>query len=151
MMKRIISAILILIILISCCSCARKSRPPFEIKHESVNAIEFRRTSFLADNPFERSYFQKTVDNKEDIEKLLLWIEELSLEKHEPIEVPIEQVQYVIVLKGVKDHKLVFMNEYVVYDSTAFTYKSEKQMTQVSQKYNLLNYAETPITTLGLI
>lgn len=150
-MKKAISILLVLSTLLCFVSCAKKSRPSIEIKNESVSSIELRRTVFSAENPSERSYFQKTVDKKEDVETLISWIEQLSLEKHDPIEIPIEKVQYVLILKGIKDHRLIFMDEYVVYDSTAFTYKSEKQMTEISEKYNLSNYPETSVSSLGII
>lgn len=149
-MKRLICFVLIIMMLICAVSCARKTKPPFVIKHESVTSIEFKRTVYSADNPVERSYLQKSVTDKNDVENVICWIEELKLEKHDAIEVPIEQIQYVIVLKGIKDHRLVFMDEYVIFDATAYTYTDEKQMTEVAQKYNLLNYSEQE-TELGII
>ena len=149
-MKKIISVISILMIALCLFSCARKTKPPFVIKHESVESVDFKRTVYSADDPSVRSYVQKSVTAKEDVEDVLCWIEKLKLEKHDAIEVPIEKVQYVIVLNGIKDHKLVFMDQYVVYDSTAYTYKDSSQMSEVANKYNLLNY-EQKDTKLDLI
>ncbi|MBQ8605609.1 MAG: hypothetical protein IJ408_02630 [Clostridia bacterium] len=150
-MKRIICLLACLVMIFSCASCAKRTKPAIVIKHESVTSLEFKRTVFSADDPTLRSYFQKTITESEDVEKLICWIEDLKLEKHSAIEVPIEKVQYVIVLKGVKDHRLVFMDNYVIFDSTAYTYKDPDSMSEVGEKYNLSNYSEKSIASLGII
>lgn len=150
-MKKIVSLAVAVLLLLTLASCARKTKPQINIKHDSVTSIEFISASTSATDPTARSYAMKTVSESDDIEAIICWIEDLDLEKHAAIEVPIENVSHVIVLKGVKDHKLIFMNEYVIYDSNAYTYKKTKQSTQVAQKYNLLNYPETTVTSLGII
>ena len=136
--------------LVGAASCARKTKPPFVIKHESVSSIEFKRTVYSAENPLSRSYLEKRVTDKEDVENIICWVEDLKLEKKGAIEVPIERIQFVIVLKGIKDHRLVFMDEYVIFDATAYTYTDPEQMAEVSRKYNLLNYSEQT-AELGII
>ncbi len=143
MIKRIISAFLIVLLLCVNVGCARKTKPVFNIKHESVTSIDFKRSTYAQNGNLSLKCVQKTVDDTDDIEKLLTFVESLKLVKHAPIEVPSEKIQYVMVLNGVKDHKLVFMDEYVVYDSTAYTYKNLSQKSEVAEKYNLLNYPET--------
>jgi len=148
-MKKIISLMLALVLLMFC-GCAYKSTPAIKIKHDSVEKIEFKRTEFSTDDPLARNYVKKTVINENDITSIIKWIEKLELIKHEAIEIPVEEVKYVITLCGVKDHTLIFYDKYVVYDNTAFTFEKASQQQQVSEKYNLLNYEEQT-TELDLI
>ena len=148
-MKRIItSLILITSVLTLCVSCARKSFPAFTIKKESVTQIEFKQAKMNPEDIGNPECVKKTVTEDSDIESIIDWAHSLKLEAHEPIEYPIQDVRYIIVLKGKLEHRITFLDNYVLFDAGAFTYKSDSQKDEVSQKYNLLNYEPTE-TTLG--
>ena len=148
-MKKILSFVIMSVLMLTLtCSCARKIFPAFNIKKESVTAIEFKQCTLNIDDIGNPLCVKKDVTAKEDIEKIIDWAQSLKLEKHEPIEYPIETVRYIIVLKGKLDHKITFLDDYVLFDSQAYTYKSDLQKKQVSEKYNFLNYTESK-STLG--
>lgn len=148
-MKRTLSLIAVCIILLTACSsCARKTSPAFTIKKESVTSIDFKKNSLSADDPTKTVTVQKSVTDKEDVEAVIAWVHSLKLEKHDPIEFPIETIRYMMVLNGVKDHQLIFLDNYVVFDSTAYLYTDKAQASEASEKYALLNYPESD-TTLG--
>ena len=144
MIKRFFSLLAVIVLMFSFPGCARKTRPLIQIKHESVQSIDYKRTDFMTDSPDKRDHYIKTVTQNEDIEIILDWIESLKLQKHDAIEVPTEKVEYVITLNGVKNHTVVFFDNYVIYDATVFTYLDSVQSKQVSEYYNMLNYAEQP-------
>lgn len=149
-MKKIVSLILILALSLSLFGCTRKSRPAIDIKYESVQSVYFKRTVFSTESPDKRDYFVKSVTDTDGIKSVLDWIESLDLEKHSAIEVPLERVEYVIILNGVKDHTVVFYDNYVIYDTTAFTYKDESHRDETAKCYNMLNYEEKQ-TELNLV
>ena len=122
--------------------CAKKTRPMLDIKKESVTSIEFKKTCYKEDEPDYREYVSKTVTEREDLDTLINWAQSLKLEKQNAIEVPVERVEYVIILNGVKEHRLIFLDDYIVYDTVAFVYANPSQKEQVKEKYNLLNYEE---------
>ncbi len=145
-MKRIIAIVLLIAVSFSICSCAKKTKPTIKISADSVDTIDFKKTYFN-DSTY---YKQKTVTEKQDIVKITNWLSTLLLEKHEPIEVPVEKVSYVIVLNGKTTRKIILMDNFIIYNSTAYTFKREADLKSVSEKYNLINYPETD-TTLELI
>lgn len=150
MLKRFFSIFFVFVLILSFTGCAYKTRPAIQIKHDSVKSIDYKRTDFMTNSPDERNYYLKTVTESEDIEVILDWIDGLKLEKHDAIEVPTEKVEYVITLNGIKNHTIVFFDNYVIYDAAVFTYLDSTQSKQVSEYYNMLNYAEQP-TELDLI
>ncbi len=137
-MKRLIILPLIALLI---CGCAVKYRPEIVIKSDSVTSIDFKKTYF-PEGEGSRTYSVKKLTEREDIDELSAWLESLRLVKQDAIEVPVEQVEYVIVLNGAKEHTAIFMNEYIIYDRTAYTFENETQRGAVSEKYNLLNYPE---------
>lgn len=141
-MKRTAVFAAVLVLLISLCGCAEKTKPALDIKSESVTSIEFKRTCYSDDDPSFRSYVSKTVSQREDIDEVINWAKSLKLSKQSAIEIPVEKVEYVIVLNGVKKHKLIFMGDYIVLDAAAYTFDNPAQKTQVREKYNMLNYSE---------
>lgn len=145
-MKRIFSILSIVVIVFSISSCAKKFTPSIKIKSDNVTSIEFKKTVFDVTN----TYKQKTVTETDDIKTLCQWLTNLSLAKHEPIEIPVEKISYAIILKGTKEHRVVFMDEYIIYDNVAYTFNKNRDLNAVATKYDLLNYNETD-ATLGLI
>ncbi len=145
-MKRLLSILAVLTIIISFSSCAKKFSPSIKIKSDSVTSVEFKKTVFGKTN----TYKQKTVTETEDIKSLCQWLTGLSLTKHDAIEIPVENISYAIILKGTKEHRVVFMNEYIIYDNNAYTFNKNRDVGAVTDKYDLLNYTETD-ATLGLI
>ena len=147
-MKKIISILIICLILITGLSaCVKKSYPAFNIKNESVTSIDFKYNPEITPGSSSATV-EKVVTSKDDMEKLITWVHSLDLKKHEAIEFPIETIRYMMVLNGKKDHRLFFLDDYVVFDSTAYEYLDKSQAKEVIEKYNLLNYPEQP-TTLG--
>lgn len=141
-MKRIIAVVALAVMLFSMSACARKIRPDINIKTESVTALSFKRTVFSSTDVTSREYMQKRITEQQDIKALTDWISDLRLEKHDPIEVPVEMIEYFIILEGKKEHTLIFYGDYVVYDATAYTFKNSAQRHEVVEKYNMLNYEE---------
>ncbi len=150
-MKKTVNLIFIIIIVLNVFSCTYKTSPDIDIKLESVQSIDFKRTAFSTETPFGRDYFVKSVTDANDVKALLEWIEGLKLEKQQAIEIPTENVEYLMILNGVKNHKLIFFDNYVVYDSIAYTYENQSKITEVSKMYNMLNYEEksTELNILG--
>ena len=142
MKKLFFPAVSVLLCAVMLFGCAEKTRPALDIKKESVTSIEFKKTCYKEDVPDYREYVSKTVTEREDLDALINWTQSLRLEKQSAIEVPVERVEYVIVLKGVKEHRLIFLDDYIVYDTAAFVYANPSQKEQVKEKYNLLNYEE---------
>ncbi len=149
MSKKVFLAAMLAVLMIFT-GCAEKQRPVLQINNESVTSIEFKKTCVSQQDPDARTYVSKTVTEKQDVDELIEWAKSLKLKKQDAIEIPVEQVDYVIVLNGVKEHKLIFLNEYVVLDTTAYTYENPDDKSQASEKYNLLNYEETE-TQLNLM
>ncbi len=146
-MKRIISILAVLIIILTAfSSCAKKFSPSIKIKSDSVTSVEFKKTVFGISN----TYKQKTISDTDDIKDLCQWLTGLSLTKHDAIEIPVKNISYAIILKGTKEHRVLFMDEYIIFDNNAYTFNKNRDMNAVSEKYDLLNYTETD-TTLGLI
>ncbi len=149
-MKKYIFLTAALMALVIFAGCTEKQRPVLQINNESVTSIEFKKTCYSDEDPDSRSYVSKTVTEKDDINQIIDWAKSLPLVRHDAIEIPVEQVDYVIVLNGVKQHKLIFLDDYVVLDTTAFIYENPDSKSEISEKYNLLNYEETE-TQLELI
>lgn len=146
-MKRILSILAALVIILTAfSSCAKKFSPSIKIKSDSVTTVEFKKTVFGTSN----TYKQKTVTDTDDIKALCQWLTGLSLTKHDAIEIPVEKISYAIILKGTKEHRVVFMDEYIIYDNDAYTFNKNRDADAVTGKYDLLNYTETD-ATLGLI
>lgn len=149
-MKRSVALFLAVIALFTVlCGCKRIERPEIKIKYDSVNAIEFKKRIFSDQNDNKHESVLKTVTKREDIDSLLKWIESLDITEHEAIEIPAEKVEYYIVLDSIKEHELIFFDNYVVYDTTAYTFDDPDDKQSVAEKYNLLNY-EQKETELGL-
>ena len=142
MKKSFFMAVFVLFCAVMLFGCAKKTRPMLDIKKESVTSIEFKKTCYKEDEPDYREYVSKTVTEREDLDTLINWAQSLKLEKQNAIEVPVERVEYVIILNGVKEHRLIFLDDYIVYDTVAFVYANPSQKEQVKEKYNLLNYEE---------
>lgn len=142
MKKSFFLAASVLICAVMLFGCAKKTRPMLDIKKESVTSIEFKKTCYKDDEPDYREYVSKTVTEREDLDALINWVLSLKLAKQNAIEVPVERVEYVIILNGAKEHRLIFMDDYIVYDTAAFVYANPSQKEQVKEKYNLLNYEE---------
>ena len=142
MKKSFFMAVFVLLCAAMLFGCAKKTRPMLDIKKESVTSIEFKKTCYKEDEPDYREYVSKTVTEREDLDTLINWAQSLKLEKQNAIEVPVERVEYVIILNGVKEHRLIFLDDYIVYDTVAFVYANPSQKEQVKEKYNLLHYEE---------
>lgn len=147
-MKKLISIFIICLTLVTgLSSCVKKTYPAFNIKKESVTSIDFKcNPAIKPGSSF--ATVEKVVTSKDDMENLITWVHSLSLKKHEAIEFPIETIRYMMVLNGKKDHRIFFLDDYVVFDSTAYEYLDKSQAKEVVEKYNLLNYPEQS-TTLG--
>ena len=141
MKHRIMSAVMILLLLFMC-GCSKKSSPAIKIKSESVTSVVFKKTGYSDTDATARTYTSKTVTERRDIDNLIDWVESFDLEKQSAIEIPVEQVEFVIELNGTMLHKLIFLGDYVVLDTTAYTFKNASDKSKVLQKYNLLNYEE---------
>ncbi len=147
MTKRIISVVLIAIIALTLfCSCAKKFSPSIKLNSDNITSVEFKKTIF----GLERTYKQKTITQDQDIKALCDWLTSLRLTKHEAIEIPVEKIRYTIILKGAKEHRVIFMDEYIIYDNDAYTFNRDGDIDSVSSRYDLLNYTETD-AKLGLI
>ena len=144
-MKKAVTVMAVLIMISVLCGCAEKTKSALDIKNESVTSIEFKKTCYSESEPDSRSYVAKTVTVREDIDSIISWVESLKLTKQSAIEIPVEQVDYVIVLNGTKQHNLIFVGNYVVFDTAAYTFDSPVQQEQVKEKYNLLNYEESSV------
>ena len=116
--------------------------PELRIKVESIESIDFKKTYFKDDLSDPRDYKQKSVTDKDDIKEIVDWLVGLSITKHDAIEIPVERVNYVIMLNGKKTHKVIFMDNYIIYDSQAYTFDNESDIDSVKNKYNLLGYTE---------
>lgn len=138
-MKRTVLSVILLLLL---CGCALKNTPSLRLKAESVDSVEIKKTCIDPIDAQKRTYVSKTVTGRDDVDKIIAWLESLKLEKHDAIEIPAEQVLYVINLNGTKNHRLIFIEGYVIYDAAAYTYKDPAQQNEIIKKYNLLNYAE---------
>ena len=141
-MKKILAFLAIVLTLVTMSACARKEKPAIKIKYDSVSSVTFKRTVFSDTDASLRTYFKKEITNEEDVRLVLDWVCSLSLSKHDPIEVPSEKIEYLMKFGDTKEHTLIFFDDYVVYDSTAYTYKNPNQQGEVSEKYNMLNYEE---------
>lgn len=141
-MKRIAAAAAIAVMLLSLVGCAEKTRAALDIKRESVSSVEFKRTCYSDDEPEFRAYVSKKVTEASDIDKLIAWATDLRLTKQKAIEIPVENVEFVMVLNGTKEHKLIFMGDYVIFDAVAYTYDRAQDKSLVREKYNMLNYEE---------
>lgn len=148
MKKRLSAAALIVLLLL--CGCAHKSMPAFRIKGESVKSIEIIKTCYDENDASARSFVSKTVTERGDIDNLISWLESLKLTRHDAIEIPAEEVRCVVNLDGVKSHRLIFIEGYVIFDATAYAFNDPSDTDAIIQKYNLLNYAEQD-TELDLI
>ena len=150
-MKRfIIITVVALMLVTMLAACERKTSPDIKLNVENVTSVEFKKTYYTGDKNDPRVYKQKTLTDKQDIQKLADWIVSLELTKHDAIEVPIEEITYAIMLKGKVSHRVVFMGDYIIYDNQAYTFDNKNDKTAVENKYNLLGYTETD-TTLDLI
>ena len=129
-----------------CASCAKKFSPSIKLKSDSVTSIDFKKTVFGE----ERQYKQKTVTEASDIKEICNWLTSLRLTKHDAIEIPVEKISYTIIINGTKQHRVLFMEEYIIFNNTAYTFNKPADKDTVIGKYNLLNYTETD-TKLGLI
>ena len=146
-MKRIFLVLIIIIMtVLSFSSCAKKFRPSIKFNSENVTSVEFKKTFFGET----REYKQKTVTEADDIKEICNWLMSLHLTKHDAIEIPVEKISYAIILKGTKEHRVVFMDDYIVFNNTAYTFNKESDIGIVAKKYNLLNYNEND-AKLGLI
>ncbi len=146
-MKRIIAIFTVLLIIMTLfSSCAKKVSPSIKLNSDNVTSIEFKKTVFGLEN----DYKQKTVTEKDDIKTLCDWLTKLRLTKHEAIEIPVEKIRYAIILYGTKEHRVVFMDEYIIYDNDAYTFDRPGDLDSVSSRYDLLNYTESD-AKLGLI
>lgn len=150
-MKRILAVVLALVLsLMSLSACAEKFRPEIKINTDSITSIDFKKTYFTDDSDDPRDYKQKTLTEADDIRALADWLTGLHLTEHPAIEIPVEQVSYAIILNGKKSHRVLFMDEYIIYDSTAYTFDRDSDKNAVDSKYNLLGYTETE-TELDII
>lgn len=147
MNRKIISALALLMILVCFCSCAEKFRPEIKLNADSITSIDFKKTYFTDKD---REYMQKSVTESEDVEALVKWLTGLHLTEHPAIEIPVEKINYALVINGKKNHTVIFMDEYIIYDYTAYTFDKSSDLTAVETKYNLLGYTETE-TELGIV
>ena len=147
MNKRLISVVLIaLICVISISGCGkRKESPDIKLKKDSITSIVFQKSypaqsgSNIED---EKAFKEKAVTESADIAEIARWIEGLKLTKSQAIGIDPNKIEYTIVLKGVKDHLLVFTLGKVIYDGIVYDFVSEAQSLEAGQMYNLLNYEE---------
>lgn len=148
-MKRIISFVLIAVMLFfTLTSCAEKFYPEIKINTENVTSVEFKKTYFEDDGT--RVHKQKKITDSDDIEAVADWLSDLRLTEHSAIEIPVEKISYVMIINGKKVHRVIFMDEFIIYDSTAYTFDNEKDLNAVQEKYDLLGYTEEE-TELDLI
>ena len=141
-MKRLMAFLLAFITIFAVSSCEQKVSPELRIKVESIESIDFKKTYFKDDLSDPRDYKQKSVTDKDDIKEIVDWLVGLSITKHDAIEIPVERVNYVIMLNGKKTHKVIFMDNYIIYDSQAYTFDNKSDIDSVKNKYNLLGYTE---------
>lgn len=141
-MKRILAFLMVVLMMLTLSACARKEKPTIKIKYDSVSSIVFKRMELSDTDATLRTYYQKKITGEDDVKSVLDWICSLSLLKHEAIEVPSEKIEYLMKFGDTKEHVLIFFDDYVVYDSTAYTFKNPTQQEEVIEKYNLLNYEE---------
>lgn len=147
-MKRIFFVLItVLMTLVLFTSCAKKFSPSIKLNSDNITSVEFKKTIF-GEN--ERQHKQKTITEHSDIKELCNWLTSLRLTKHDAIEIPVEKITYAIILKGTKEHRVVFMDEYIIFNNTAYTFNKSSDLKAVEQKYNLLNYTEND-SKLGLI
>lgn len=148
-MKKIRALPLALLLFLLFSGCGPKVSPALKLRADSVSSIEIKKTVYSDTDPEARSYVSKTVTVKEDIGAIVSWLQSLPLTKHEAIEIPIKDVRYVVVLNAGVEHKIIFLDQFVVYDGTAFAC-DETVSDGVATKYNLLNYPESE-TQLDLV
>lgn len=147
-MKRIISIALLLILALTLVSgCAKKTTTKISINAQNVKSVNFKCAYFGGDKI---DYKQKIITQQSDIKTITDWLGSLQLEKAGVIEIPAEKITYYLQFKGAKEHKVIFMDEFIIFDKTAYTFKKSTQQNSVVQKYNLFNYPEQD-TTLGLL
>ncbi len=146
MRKQIISIIAVIVMVLTVfSSCAKKFRPSIKLNSDSITTVEFKKTMFGS----QRTYKQKTVTEVSDIKSICDWLTSLRLTKHDAIEIPIEKISYAIILKGTKDHRVIFMDEFIIFNNDAYTFNKPADRKSVLEKYNFLNYTETD-AKLGL-
>ncbi len=147
MKKQIISVLAVIIVVLTLfSSCTKKFSPSIKLNSDSITSVEFKKTIF----DLERTYKQKTVTQASDIKSICDWLTSLRLTKHDAIEIPVENISFAIILKGAKEHRVIFMDEYIIFNNAAYTFNRANDQKSVSEKYNFLNYTETD-TKLGLI
>lgn len=140
MKRKIFWAIAILLIAISLCSCAKKFSPEIRLNAENITSIDFKKTYFVDKD---REHKQKSVTEQADIKQLTDWLSGLHLTEHPAIEIPAEKITYALIINGKKNHTVIFMDEYIIYDYTAYTFDNSSDLKTVETKYNLLGYTET--------
>lgn len=140
MKRKIFSALTIIILVVSLCSCAKKFTPEIKLNPENITSIDFKKTYFNEDNT--RTHKQKSVTEQADIKALADWLSGLRLTEHLAIEIPAEKITYVLMINGKKTHTVIFMDEYIIYDYTAYTFNNNSDLSAVETKYNLLGYTE---------
>lgn len=140
MKRKLISVFSIVVMLVTFCSCAKKFHPEIKLDVDSITSIDFKKTIFSDDK---REHVQKSVTEQADIKQLADWLSGLRLTEHEAIEIPVEKITYALVINGKKTHTVIFMDEYIIYDFTAYTFDKSSDVTTVETKYNLLGYTET--------
>ena len=140
MKRKIFSALAIILVVVSLCSCAKKFSPEIKLNVENITSIDFKKTYFTDD---EREHKQKSVTEQSDIKAIVDWLSGLRLTEHSAIEIPAEKITYALVINGKKTHTVIFMDEYIIYDYTAYTFNNSSDLKTVESKYNLLGYTET--------
>ncbi len=142
-MKRILLVLIISVLLLSCTSCAQKTTSVIKINSDSVNSITFKSNS-------SENCKQKLITEPADIKNICSWLKSFKLTKHSAIEIPVSNVTYLIQIDGKADHQIIFMDEFIIYDMTAYTFDNKSDYNSVKQKYNLFAYKETDCE-LGLL
>ena len=142
-MKRIVLIALTLVLMLLCCSCAKKTTPTIKINSDNVNSVVFKSNT-------DSGCKQKLITEKTDIKNICSWLKSIKLTKHSAIEIPTSEVSYIIEINGKADHKIIVMDEFLIYDSVAYTFNKKTDLNSVEQKYNLFAYKETD-SELGLL
>ncbi len=140
-MKKWMSMMLAMILLLSAGCSVKVRRDTFSIPQEMVKSVEIQRE--YLDESGNSYFYKKVVTSEEDMEKICSMIRTLPVEKASQDEPhPITDFSIIVLLRGEKDHRLILNEDMAFYYRVAYNYQDAKTFQQFKDLYDNLGYEE---------
>lgn len=142
-MKRVVTFLIIAASLLTITACDGGQYKDVTPSPDAVDTVYMQKTVIEGENKY--TYKEKKIDQSDEIVSFLKKLDEIRFEEIEPVE--FSKVDFLIVFDGKKKHKMLFLDDEIIYDGRAYKSVKGSLKKTVSKLYDALEGSELDTTS----